>query len=102
MDFVLVILAAILFGLLLGTWNGYRNGLIDGRIQSANKEKKTIELLIRALLNMEGNSFLRANRTVGDIRTFLESSEKTKWIKSIRVRNKETVEEDTFQEQGSM
>jgi len=97
MDLVIVILTAVLLGLLLGTWNGYRNGLIDGRVVSAKWEKRTIELLIRALLDMEGNSFLRANRTVGDIRKFLESSEKTNWIRSIRVRNKETVEEDTFQ-----
>jgi len=97
MNIALIILASILFGLLLGTWNGYRNGKIDGRMQSASMEKKSIELLIRALLDMEGNSFLRANRTVGDIRTFLSNSEKTNWIRSIRVRNKETVEEDTFQ-----
>jgi len=81
----------------VGAMNGYRNGMNDGRALNASRETKQLELLVRMLVTTEGSDRTRASRVVSETRRYLETHEKTKWIRSMRFRNTETREEDTFQ-----
>jgi hypothetical protein len=98
--YVVYWISACILIFILGTANGYRNGLLDGKVLNASREKKQLELLVRAFLEMNGNHTTRQSRTVSDIQNFLNDEPKTQWVRSIRLKDKNTIEEDTFANGG--